>query len=668
MIKSGRLIILLVFLLVLLVAKSYGQTRTLDSLKNLLKGTLADTSRMKILFEMTDFEGETNLDSALSLVTKAEDLALKQQQKNWLAKVYLARGFIFYRQSLYDLALYYFMKGNMLFVSLHDPKGICDALNRIALVYKSQHKYPESIDLFNKSLLIRTSLHDQQRISITLNNIGSVYEELKQYKLALSYYLKSYKIDSATHDSDGISKSSFNIGYIYDQLGDHKRAMEKYQHSLAISKSMNDKWEIADTYFYIALSASKYHNNQLAFNYSKRCEQLAQTIHAKELLQRVHKLIAGLFEQKGQYKQANANLKAYVQDFENEFNATTSHSIEDLQHKYDLENKEILMEKAHLRQEAKLATQYRILKFQWFFITSIVLILVLALSLVFLLYKNQQEKQASLIDLTRLNFRVKLLNENLESIVESRTAELTETKEKIYHLKLAQVLKEERLKTELNKQIAEAELKALRAQMNPHFIFNCLNSINGYIVKNAPMTASSYLSKFAKLMRLILNNSKQPLIYIEDEIAATRLYMELEQLRFKDKFSFEIVFEDELLLAKHLIPPLLLQPYIENSIWHGLMHNDNKGDLKLTIRLIDKQIVFQILDNGIGRDAAEAIKKGHELHQKSFGLKMGEERLALLSSGNTVHSQVEIIDLFDYSGIALGTLVQINLPDDLKFI
>ena len=166
MIKSGVLIIFLLLLLFLPAVKSYSQTRTLDSLKNLLKRTRADTSKMKILFEMTDFEGETNLDSALNLVTTAEDLALKQKQKMWLAKVYLARGFIFYRQSLNDLALYYFMKGYIIFNSLHDLKGMSDALNRIALVYKNQRKYPESLVLFNNSLLIRTSLHDQQRISI----------------------------------------------------------------------------------------------------------------------------------------------------------------------------------------------------------------------------------------------------------------------------------------------------------------------------------------------------------------------------------------------------------------------------------------------------------------------------------------------------------------------
>lgn len=658
---------LLIFLLIFSVAQpARSQNRPLDSLRHLLQHSKADTNRIRILFEMTDIEGETNIDSAFSLITRAEELAQRQARKNWLAQVYITKGLIFYRQSLDDRALYYYLKGSKLFADLHDPEGTSEAINRIALVYKRQKNYTGALALFNQSLEIGKKMHDLRKVSITLNNIGTVYEEKKELQTAQLYYFRSYRIDSATHDLDGISKSAFNIGFIYDQLGRHSKAMAMYSQSLAISRAMNDKWEIADTYYYIALSADQNKDLKTAFKFGSLSMDLADSINSKELLQRVHKLIAHIYEEKGEYRLANEILKNYVKDFQNEFESQTSRSVEDIQHKYELENKEIRMEKARLLQEAKLAGQSRMLRVQWFFITAIVLILLLTLTLVFVLYKNQQQKQASLLNLTRLNYRVKLLNENLESLVEERTGELTETKENLYQLELAQIRKEERLKTEFNKQVAEAELKALRAQMNPHFIFNCLNSINGYIVKNDPIKASSYLSKFAKLMRLILNNSKQPLIFIEDEVAATRLYLELEQLRFEDRFSFEIAIESELPLSSLLIPPLLLQPYIENSIWHGLMHNDKKGHLKVTVRLGENQIIFQVLDNGIGRHAASGIKKVHDLHQKSYGLKMSEDRLALLSTGEQVNAQVEIIDLFDYSGIALGTLVEINLPDNLS--
>ncbi len=152
------------------------------------------------------------------------------------------------------------------------------------------------------------------------------------------------------------------------------------------------------------------------------------------------------------------------------------------------------------------------------------------------------------------------------------------------------------LKTEFNKKLADVEMTALRAQMNPHFLFNCLNSINRFIVRNDAETASNYLTKFSRLIRLILQNSKSSTITLRNELEALKLYIELEEMRFENRFDYSIHVDDNIEVEFVEVPPLLLQPYVENAIWHGLMHKESKG--KLTI------------DDYKGRKPAEMYDRG----------------------------------------------------------
>ncbi|NJL74331.1 MAG: histidine kinase [Saprospiraceae bacterium] len=148
-------------------------------------------------------------------------------------------------------------------------------------------------------------------------------------------------------------------------------------------------------------------------------------------------------------------------------------------------------------------------------------------------------------------------------------------------------------------------MKALRAQMNPHFLFNVLNSIKLYMVQNDARTAAKYLTKFSRLIRLILNNSKSPMVKLEEELNALLLYIEMENFRFNDKFDFELYVEEEISLGQIEIPPMILQPFVENAIWHGLMHKeDERGVLTINIKLNDAKdkLCFIIEDNGIGRE------------------------------------------------------------------
>ena len=217
-------------------------------------------------------------------------------------------------------------------------------------------------------------------------------------------------------------------------------------------------------------------------------------------------------------------------------------------------------------------------------------------------------------------------------------------------------------KAAIRQQLTELEGKALRAQMNPHFIFNSLNAIQELIVTQNIDAAYDYLSKFSKLLRLVLNNSEKSTILLADELHMLRLYLELESLRFRNSFSYNIVVDAAVDPDSLAVPPLLLQPFIENALWHGLMLKDGEKKLHLLIGQHDGKLECIVEDNGIGRRKAAEIKaqKIGATHFESRGLALSQQRISLLGStgGN---GSVKIDDLYE-DGQPTGTKVSIYLP------
>ncbi|HRP32399.1 MAG TPA: histidine kinase [Agriterribacter sp.] len=213
--------------------------------------------------------------------------------------------------------------------------------------------------------------------------------------------------------------------------------------------------------------------------------------------------------------------------------------------------------------------------------------------------------------------------------------------------------------------MAEAEMQALRAQMNPHFIFNCLNSINRYIVKSDQATASLYLTRFARLIRLILDNSNNKYISLSSELEALQLYIEMEGIRFEKKFTCEISCAPDVFPESVNVPPLIIQPYVENAIWHGLLHKSSEGHLTIQISRKGKNILQCIIeDNGVGRQKAEELKGKTAFSRKSLGMQLTENRLVLMGRQAGTNASVGIEDIQDEQGLALGTKVTLNIPVD----
>ncbi|MEO6722465.1 MAG: histidine kinase [Ferruginibacter sp.] len=239
---------------------------------------------------------------------------------------------------------------------------------------------------------------------------------------------------------------------------------------------------------------------------------------------------------------------------------------------------------------------------------------------------------------------------------------------KIAEAKAGEQAKKNAIKVlEINKMLAESQLMALRAQMNPHFVFNCLNSIQECIVTEKYGEASKYLNKFSKLFRMVLNNSGKNLVNLNEEKDVLTLYLELEQMRFEKSFSFNILMDEELDADEILIPSMLVQPYVENALWHGLMHKDGKRELLIEFKRISEEVFECVIeDNGIGRKrsfelkASQSKSKRHE----SKGLKISKDRLDVLQQQG-FHSTLQIIDKVDEAQNATGTKVIIELSTEL---
>jgi len=221
--------------------------------------------------------------------------------------------------------------------------------------------------------------------------------------------------------------------------------------------------------------------------------------------------------------------------------------------------------------------------------------------------------------------------------------------------------KKEQLLAEIQQQKTELEMQALRAQMNPHFIFNSLSSINMFILENNKLQASEYLSKFSKLMRLILQNSQEAFIPLERELEALQLYLELESVRFDKKFEYSTVVHDMVDTTVVRVPPLIIQPYVENAIWHGLMHKKQPGHLEIELFQQGDVLNCKITDDGVGRAEAEQLKIKSQNKHKSMGIKITESRIAMTQLNQSAKS-VQIRDLVYPDGSAAGTEVILKIP------
>lgn len=217
-------------------------------------------------------------------------------------------------------------------------------------------------------------------------------------------------------------------------------------------------------------------------------------------------------------------------------------------------------------------------------------------------------------------------------------------------------------KIKLEQELQQSMLTSIKSQMNPHFLFNALNTIQSYIYTNDKENASQYLGKFSSLTRMILDMSNKDTITIAEEIKALQLYLELEQLRFEDKLYYSLNIDNNISIETTYIPSMLLQPYVENAIKHGLLHKKNNWQLLLQFTKTPTGIAVVIDDNGIGRKRSEELNKYKARKHQSFATNANQKRLEILNKGLAQNIAIEIIDKTDAHGNAFGTTVKLFIP------
>lgn len=313
-------------------------------------------------------------------------------------------------------------------------------------------------------------------------------------------------------------------------------------------------------------------------------------------------------------------------------------------------------------------------KLRWFFVVGAIFLLIFALfamlysiiyvkdlqmgKLAFWKYPMFNMQLGVILEIVclslALSYKAKVI-ENQKLVAEQSLQKEREQRE-IDQLKLALE------KQELSRQMTNLRMRALRSQMNPHFLFNSLNAIQECIITNQTDAAVMYLAKFSRLVRLILENSDQQNIPLSREIETLRLYLDVESLRFTHAFRYDIQVNTDIDPVLINIPPMLVQPYAENAIWHGLLNKKGERVLKITFENDEDSLFVNIADNGIGRKKSAAYQSPMKNGKTSMGMKLTSDRLEVLNEMNPDQAFVEIEDLFDVKGKPTGTCVKLTLP------
>lgn len=506
---------------------------------------------------------------------------------------------------------------------INDNRGMIWSFYRIAHIYQSVGDFETALDYFRQSIRQASSQSLQGK---PFRSMGNIFLYLENYDSSIAYFRKGLQIKP----DDGPCLAG--LGKLFILRKEYDTALNYLQNAIADFKRRNNgggiMWALVD----IGKSYIGLKQYTKALRSARECKAMAEYLNSKDVMQYVYEIHWKIYEALQQKDSAYF----YIQKF-----VPLKDSLERAKFRFQHLQK-LALYKVEAKEEQQQAR-------------------------IDLLHKDNQIKQQQL---QKEGLLKKLMIGSfialaLISIILFRNALLKRKNEK-HKRELAenelqiQKLESERTTAGLQQQATELEMQALRAQMNPHFIFNCLSSINRFILKNESEIASDYLTKFSRLIRMVLNNSRQKMIILEDELEMLRLYLDLERLRFKNSFDYSIIFHNNFDAASIFIPPLLLQPFAENAIWHGLMNKEGKGILEVAFELENNVLICHITDNGVGRKKAEALKSKSIEKQKSMGMKITAERLALLNKDveKTIFS---VEDLVDAEGQATGTRVTLKI-------
>jgi tetratricopeptide (TPR) repeat protein len=584
--------------------------------------------------------------------TKMNTLVIKSRALNYPEGESFALnnlGVFLRNNSLYEKSIDLHTKANALAAEVGNLELRVINLNNIGVVYRRMDLVKPALDFHTKALDIARSIDNpsddiKYNIAVSQNSIGNIYLVLEQYELAKRQFQKSLTIEKESGNRLGLAINYQNIGFAYEAQGELENALRNYKRSLdynnqidselgrvicynsigkvyikqekfndakviiekALEKALNigDQFYIASSYINLGWAQKHLNLNELSEMNLKQGLSIAKKYSLKLSIVEAQSHLSDLYEHTNR---PNLALNAYREAINLEKTIANDRNlryVNDVIIQYENEAKN--------SQIKALADENELVKFR--------------------LERNKKLFWYSMLALAIIGAVMVALY---------RTRQLQQ-----------------------EKQILTLEQDMLRSQMNPHFIFNSLNSIKLYIINNEKENAVYYLNKFSKLIRKILVASTEKEISLEDELDTMKLYMNIENIRFSNEIHFEINIDDDINTSSIKVPSMILQPFLENALWHGLS-SKNEEDKKIILnvyRTNEDFVTISIQDNGIGRTRSAKINKDKLLKRKSVGISLTKARLANFSKGYISDYKITIHDLYDQNRKALGTKVVVEIP------
>lgn len=569
----------------------------------------------------TAFDYLGKLDSTLVYMQKAYYYAKLSKDKNNLAYILTDLGFVYNNLGNNSLAIKYNLEALPLFEKTNDLEGLERTYFALGRIFENQKDFKTSISYYEKCLIINKKNNNSERLILTLNSLAAQSILLNQIKKSLQYNVEAFKLAKKSNNIDFLATSYKIYGDIYYEEKKLEDSKTNYLKSLAIFQKIKSDVntskvavKIAIVYFNLNDFNKAKEYGLLGYNLSKKTKYPSDQKDAAEIL-------SAIYFKSNDYKNAY-NFKKIAADIGQKIYFDESKDIAlKATYKYETEKKEATIKE--LNQKKKISELESNKKS--ILINSIVIsFLALALIAYFLFSRFKEKKK----------------NELLQT-------QLIENQKRL----------------EAEKKATDSELKALKSQMNPHFIFNALNSIQEQFMYGDKLKGNEQLSNFTYLTRQILEVSGKKQISIATEIDILTKYLELEKMRFAKDFEYTITSSDAIDEDYMKLPPMLLQPFVENSIKHGLMHKSGLKTIAINFDLSSSEdyLICTIIDNGIGRQKSAAIKAGNLEKHNSFSTKSIQHRLELLNDNLQLQELIVYSDLLENDSV-VGTKVVVHIP------
>ena len=547
-------------------------------------------------------------DEALIYFDEALAINLKNEYRLEASSCYNIIGGLYSKRDNYPTALEFLNKSLTISENINDTIGISKVLNNIAIVYKRHGKFDEALVNYKKSLAVQKQIGNQEYIAVCLNNIGSIYLKKEEYDTALRYYNDALLINRELNRKINITRNLTNIGNTYLTINKYKLAEQYYSEANVISLDIGYQIGVCNTYRGLGASLMLQKKYDKALEYALKGNDLAKNLKVLSYEMDISHLLADIYKNNGDYKNALLHHEAYKKFSDSIFNDKNTQKLAQLEAEYKYQRQ---LDSANIR-ELKLK--------QTVTTTS----------------QNLEKTQRNLLIGIIVFLGVSLL---LGAI--------------IFYLKL-------RNAREKNQNVL-MEQKLLRSQMTPHFIFNSLSVLQGMILNKEREKSVSYLSTFSKLLRTILENSRYKTVPLSDELTAIESYMGLQNMDASIPFNFELSVSPKIDINATKIPPMVIQPFVENAIEHAFKEHTYPKSISVKLTFKEEDLICTIIDNGVGISDKNQTK---DTAKKSLATAITSERLKMLSKEFQSNGSLEIKNRKEVG--EKGTKVTLMIPYKIK--